>query len=307
MRRSYEGERRSRSRLLLAAGATVMGLGLLHSTAFATGVSACSGRGAVPRPSTLPGLSKEAAGFGNFQSSKGERQAATRRWALPEPLMMVLSVLDQVPEKVAEYGSLGPVYFFLVYVLAECLALPATPLTMSSGYLFGLPLGCMVALAAGTTAAAIGFTLSRTFLRPQVQKIAEENETFRAVNKAVEREGFKIVLLLRLAPLLPFALSNYVFGLSQVGFLDFLVATVLGFAPGTCAFVYFATTARTVLTEGADQPWYVYAAGLAVTALLLKTVTDVARKAVDEAVEADKAGASAGPALVGSSAGSARP
>jgi len=203
-----------------------------------------------------------------------------------------------VPQRVQELGPFGPVYFFLVYVLAECLALPATPLTLSSGYLFGLPLGCAVALAGGTVAAGVGFLLSRTWLRPQIMELAEGNETFQNVNRAVEKEGFKIILLLRLSPLLPFALSNYLYGLSNVGFLDFIAATALGFAPGTCAYVYFATTARSVLDgSGEGQPWYVYAVGIAVTVALLKVVSDIAKQAVDDAIEADKASGDAGPAL----------
>jgi len=238
----------------------------------------------------------------------GQRQPARGRsgqsWplrALPEVFSSLQTVLDQVPQRVEELGPLGPVYFFFVYVVAECLALPATPLTLSSGYLFGLPLGCAIALLGGTTAAGIGFALSRTLLRPQIAALAADNETFQNINRAVEREGFKIILLLRLSPLLPFALSNYLYGLSNVNFLDFIVATALGFAPGTCAYVYFATTARSVLSDSGGssaQPWYVYAVGVAVTVGLLKVVSDVAKQAVDDAIEADKAANNGGdPAL----------
>lgn len=234
---------------------------------------------------------------GGQQPARAEASRGSPLRALPEIFTSFQSVMDAVPQQVEELGPLGPVYFFCVYVLAECLALPATPLTLSAGYLFGLPLGCAVALAGGTVAAGIGFLLSRTLLRPQIEELAAGNENFQNINRAVEREGFKIILLLRLSPLLPFALSNYVYGLSNAGFLDFILATALGFAPGTCAYVYLATTARSVLGgTGEGQPWYVYAVGIAVTIGLLKVVSDIAKQAVDDAIESDKA-AGASPAL----------
>lgn len=228
------------------------------------------------------------------------QRTATCHQALPEAMSGIQALLDSVPDRVEALGPLGPLYFFVVYVVAECLALPAAPLTLSAGYLFGIPLGCVVALFAGTTAAAIGFLLSRTFLRPQILKMTEGNETFTNINKAVEREGFKIIFLLRLSPLLPFALSNYVYGLSKANFVDFVTATALGFAPGTCALVYLSSTARGIVDDGANEPWYVYAGGLLVTAALLKIVSDVAKKAVDDAIEADKAERALNPERVSS-------
>ncbi|CAL1165644.1 unnamed protein product [Cladocopium goreaui] len=116
------------------------------------------------------------------------------------------------------------------------------------------------------------------------------------------REGFKIIFLLppghdwaSLSPaaIRPFELClvtpelSEVYGLSSCGFGDFLLATALGFAPGTIGLVYAATAARDVMSDGGSQPWYVYAVGLVVTAALLKIVSDVASQAVKEAVEED--------------------
>jgi len=207
---------------------------------------------------------------------------------LPEALGYVQVFLEQVPEKVNSLGSLGPVYFFVVYVVAECLALPATPLTLSAGYLFGLPMGCLLAIISGTTAASIGFLLARSLLRPQIEEYVRKNEVFRNINLAVESEGFKIILLLRLSPLLPFAISNYLYGLSSVAFSDFLFATIIGFTPGTCGVVYLATAARDVMNEGVSEPWYVYVGGVAITFGILATVANVAKEAVDAAIAAEE-------------------
>jgi uncharacterized membrane protein YdjX (TVP38/TMEM64 family) len=42
---------------------------------------------------------------------------------------------------------------------------------------------------------------------------------WRAIDKAISQEGFKVVLLLRLSPLLPFALSNYLYAVTSVDFM----------------------------------------------------------------------------------------
>ncbi|CAE8689199.1 unnamed protein product, partial [Polarella glacialis] len=78
----------------------------------------------------------------------------------------------------------------------------------------------------------------------------------------------------------------------EVKFLDFIGATVIGCAPGTISSVYFASVARAALADGGssmEQPWYFYAAGVLLTAVLLKLVSDVAQKAVDEAIAAKAA------------------
>mmetsp|Transcript_63303 Transcript_63303/g.185043 ORF Transcript_63303/g.185043 Transcript_63303/m.185043 type:complete len:348 (+) Transcript_63303:73-1116(+) len=284
--------------LVAAAACLCLRLGCLATWTFSVSLHGRS-VSSQPAPSWQSGArARGALADGQAQLAQRASRSAWPLRALPELFTSFQAVLDSVPQQVAELGPLGPAYFFAVYVVAECLALPATPLTLSAGYLFGLPLGCAVSLAGGTVAAGIGFLLSRTLLRPQITELAAGNETFQNVNRAVESEGFKIILLLRLSPLLPFALSNYLYGLSNVGFLDFIAATALGFAPGTCAFVYFATTARSVLSEsGEGQPWYVYAVGIAVTVALLKVVSDVAKQAVDEAIEAEQASGSADVAV----------
>lgn len=188
-------------------------------------------------------------------------------------------------------GRLVRCFFFGVFVLLECLSLPATPLMLSSGYLFGLPGGVLLSISALTTAATISFFLARTVLRPQVGELLAGNETVKNINRAVEREGFKIMVLLRMTPLLPFALSNYMYGLSNVDFKEYLFATAIGTLPGTCAFVYFATVARSAADGASDgTPWYTYAVSIALTVVFLKLVADTAKKAVDEAVAAENGG-----------------
>ena len=183
---------------------------------------------------------------------------------------------------IQDQGRLGYVYFGLLYVVAEVLAIPAIPLTASSGYLFGLAGGCSVVLVSATIAAAISFMLGRSFLRKWVEGKLGDNARFKALDKAIAKEGFKIILLLRLSPIFPFALSNYLYGLTSVDFWQFLGASMLGFTPGTIAYVYGGGQVGTILGGTATLPWYAYAIGAAFALGSIKYVGDLATKAVAE-------------------------
>jgi uncharacterized membrane protein YdjX (TVP38/TMEM64 family) len=147
----------------------------------------------------------------------------------------LVSLLQNLAERLEGLGPSGYVVFSLCYIVLEVLALPAVPLTASAGYLFGPVWGTTTVLISATIAAGISFYIGRTFLRKYVENLTADNKLFQAVDAAVGREGFKVVLLLRLSPLLPFALSNYAYGTTSVEFLPYLAATFLGFAPGTFA------------------------------------------------------------------------
>lgn len=78
-------------------------------------------------------------------------------------------LLDQVVDTIADLGPYGYLLFAVVYIMAEILAVPAIPLTASSGYLFGLIPGTAIVLVSATIAAAISFLIGRTYLRTWAQ------------------------------------------------------------------------------------------------------------------------------------------
>lgn len=97
------------------------------------------------------------------------------------------------------------------------------------------------------------------------------------------------MLLLRLSPLFPFALSNYLYGASSIGFWPYFFGTVVGFAPGTFAYVYAGRVGRALTLDGASsEPWYVYLGGMAVVLALLKVAGDVAGGVIDAMEEEEE-------------------
>lgn len=197
------------------------------------------------------------------------------------------AALERVVEVVDSMGPFGIVYFGVAYTLAEVLAIPAIPLTASAGYLFGVPRGTAVVLLSASTAAVISFAIGRTLLRDYVEGVLKDYPKFAKLDRAIGKEGFKLMLLLRLSPVFPFALSNYLYGSSSIKFPAFFWGTLLGFAPGTVAYVYTGYVGKALSGGGADAyPWYVYAGGLTVFAGLLKVLADTATRVVEE-IEAE--------------------
>lgn len=53
--------------------------------------------------------------------------------------------------------------------------------------------------------------------------MVEGNKKFLAIDKAIGENGFRVVTLLRLSPLLPFSLGNYLYGLTSVKFVPYVL------------------------------------------------------------------------------------
>ena len=73
--------------------------------------------------------------------------------------------------------------------------------------------------------------------RDRIQEIAQKNAKFKAIDRAIGRNSLKIVTLLRLSPLLPLALSNYLYGLTSVDLGSYVLGSWAGMLPGTIAYV----------------------------------------------------------------------
>ncbi|KAK1278824.1 hypothetical protein QJS04_geneDACA003407 [Acorus gramineus] len=130
------------------------------------------------------------------------------------------------------------------YIPLTVLAVPASILTLGGGYLFGLPVGFVADSIGATLGATVAFLLGRTIGRSYVISRLKDYPKFQAVAIAIQRSGFKIVLLLRLVPLLPFNMLNYLLSVTPVSIGEYALASWLGMMPITLAFVYVGTTLK---------------------------------------------------------------
>jgi uncharacterized membrane protein YdjX (TVP38/TMEM64 family) len=205
--------------------------------------------------------------------------AASRYLDLP-------GLMTQAMAWVAAQGVAGIIAYIVLYVAACVLFLPGSVLTLGAGAIWGVAGGFPVVSVASTLGATAAFLAGRTFARGWVSRRIEGNERFRAIDEAVAGEGWKIVGLMRLSPVIPFNLLNYVFGLTRVSLRDYVLASWVGMIPGTLMYVYLGSLAGSLAALGAGQStrtpaqWALYAVGLAATVAVTVYVTRIARAAL---------------------------
>lgn len=126
------------------------------------------------------------------------------------------------------------------------LMLPASLMFMTAGFLFGLSKGFIAVWLAGLLASTLAFLLGRSIARPSVERKIQRKTTFVAIDRAINRKGFLVVLLTRLVLVLPYPALNYSLGLTNVSLKDYLLGTNIGMVAPMFLFVYLGTTVSNI-------------------------------------------------------------
>lgn len=145
------------------------------------------------------------------------------------------------------YGMLAPALYMLIYAAAPSLLLPGLPLTIAGGMLFGPLWGVVYTMAGSTAGACVAFLVAR-YTAGEWIRSRLHSPRWKRLDQAVERNGWKVVLLTRLVPLFPYNLLNYAFGLTRIPFTRYALATFFGMLPACVGFVVFSSSLWDVLS-----------------------------------------------------------
>lgn len=168
-------------------------------------------------------------------------------------LLPIAAWIEAFRNWVQQQGLVGHVVFILAYVVATVVLAPASALTLAAGVAFGLA-GFPTVIIGATLGAGAAFLIGRYVARDWVERQLAGNPTFKAIDKAIESEGWKIVGLMRLSPLVPFNLQNYFFGATKVGFWPYLVTSLFGIMPGTLLYVWIGSLGASAGLSGSAPP-----------------------------------------------------
>ena len=185
-------------------------------------------------------------------------------------------------------SPLGLVLFVPLYALWVTLLLPGVWASMLAGALYGTWLGSGLVFLGACLGAELVFALGRSWLRGWARQRLEQFPKLQAVERAVSREGLKLVLLTRLSPAFPFSLLNLAYGLSDVSLRDYSIG-LIGIIPGTVLFCGLGALAGDVarfgeVLAGEADPitWSLRVAGVLATVGVVVLVSRSARRALQD-------------------------
>lgn len=177
---------------------------------------------------------------------------------------------ERVRGFVLSFGVWAPVIYLLIFA-QPLIPLPASIMTAAGGVAFGPWWGTLAAVCGATVRACTQFLIARFVGRGTISKLVKGRVA--AINETVGEHGFKVVLLIRLIPNLPFDVQNYTLGVSRVRFAPYATASFLGIAPWSFVYVFFGYS----LTD-LERFWKLAVVILIIAALLVGQRQFVKRK-----------------------------
>lgn len=167
------------------------------------------------------------------------------------PLGAHLRDRDFVLQWVGLHRWIAPLVLVGAYIFCTVLMLPVWPLQLASGYCFGVMHGIAWCELGAATGAVASLLLSRLLVGNWFRARYESRvEKLHKVNQTLGNNGLFVVLGVRLCHMLPFGLSNYLFGLTRITFADVFLGTLGGGLPAIGFYV--------VLGAGRHRDWRVW-------------------------------------------------
>lgn len=211
--------------------------------------------------------------------------------------------VSAVQQKIMHLGVWSAIFYPLLYACCNVLLLPGGLLSVGGGFFFGLWWGFFIVLVGNISGAAISFFISRWLGRRWLRRRLMRSPTLVALEPAVEREGWKIILLSQLHPLFPTSLLNYLYGLTTIRFRTCILWVAIGQAPGLFLYAYVGTLGQLGLNlfRGRTHPhmieYWIWSGGLILAAIIVAALGRISLRLLQQAQREalNQADAIAGP------------
>src|SRR5579863_2556529 len=138
--------------------------------------------------------------------------------------------------EVLSWGVWGPIAYIVLYAVGPSFLVPGAVMTIAAGLAFGALWGAVWSLVGANLGALIAFAAGRFLGKSFVQGFI--GERFRHLMDRLVRNGFYVILYLRIVPVIPYNALNLLAGASPIAFRDYFWASAIGMIPGTILFAF---------------------------------------------------------------------
>lgn len=166
--------------------------------------------------------------------------------------------------------------FVALYVAVTTIGLPALPLTLAGGAVFGVAAGIALTWLGATLGATGAFVLARLLGGDALRRLLGARAG--TLDRILGDGAFLTMLRLRLIPVVPFNALNFGAGLAGVRLTHYMAATAIGILPGTSVYTYFADSLLAG-TDGARQTAFLRVAIAGLLLLVLSYAPALAKRA----------------------------
>lgn len=187
-------------------------------------------------------------------------------------------------------GAWAPAVLILIWIGASTMMIPALPIAIAGGLVFGAVWGSVYSTIGANLGAILAFLIGRYAARDMVAGWIEKNKALKKIDEGVKQQGWRMLMITRLVPIFPFNIQNYVYGLTNISLGTYALVTLICMIPGTVAFNFAAGSAREVILSGgqpeAIKRTLLYLAIAAIAFVLLSLIPGWVKKRYGSAVGA---------------------
>jgi uncharacterized membrane protein YdjX (TVP38/TMEM64 family) len=174
----------------------------------------------------------------------------------------------------------GMVLYTAIYTFMVIIFIPTTFLTYGGALAFTKSIGPTYAFFVTTVLVVlsnqlggiVSFVLGRFFMRRWIRKkLTRRVKLFRAIDMGLKNNGFKLVFLMRMTPIMPYNVMNYMMGVTSLKMRDFNLGC-LGMFPLTAINVYIGVQLDSIndiikgtYNLGPWQPVFITLGGVMIT------------------------------------------
>ncbi len=169
--------------------------------------------------------------------------------ALPKIFEIIPLLFNQMRllEALRQSGFWSVAIFILLHIGATVIGVPGVVLTLVGGLAFGLVWGSLWSLIGATLGAMGAFWMARSLLHSWAQQRIHDQKLLTSFNNAIQDRPFAFVLSVRFAPISPFNLVNFLFGLTKIHWFPYSLGTLIGIIPGVIAYTWVGVAGHQAL------------------------------------------------------------